>query len=99
MRFYNQQHRFYCGVDLHARTLAVCVLDAAGTAVFRDNVTASPVAVRGALAPFREGLVVAWDRRDSLRKLLPALALGQKQHQRSFAAAIECPWPQAGIHR
>src|SRR5262245_45608630 len=22
MRFYNQQHRFYCGVDLHARTLA-----------------------------------------------------------------------------
>src|SRR5262249_6635313 len=21
MRFYNQQHRFYCGVDLHARTL------------------------------------------------------------------------------
>jgi hypothetical protein len=29
MRFSNQTHRFYCGVDLHARTLAVCVLDAA----------------------------------------------------------------------
>ena len=24
MRFYNQQHRFYCGVDLHARTLSLC---------------------------------------------------------------------------
>jgi hypothetical protein len=23
MRCYNQAHRFYCGVDLHARTLAV----------------------------------------------------------------------------
>ena len=22
MRFYNQQHRYYCGVDLHARNLA-----------------------------------------------------------------------------
>jgi hypothetical protein len=25
MRFYNQQHRFYCGVDLHARTMYLCV--------------------------------------------------------------------------
>jgi hypothetical protein len=31
MRFYNQPHRFYGGVDLHARTLALCVLDAAGS--------------------------------------------------------------------
>jgi hypothetical protein len=31
MRFYNQQHRFYCGVDLHARSLYVHVCDPAGT--------------------------------------------------------------------
>ena len=30
MRFYNQQHGFYCGVDLHARMLAVCILDEHG---------------------------------------------------------------------
>jgi hypothetical protein len=30
MRFYAQQHRFYCGVDLHTRTLSMCVLDTAG---------------------------------------------------------------------
>ena len=30
MRFYSQQHRFYCGVDLHTRTLSLCVLDSAG---------------------------------------------------------------------
>lgn len=23
MRFYSQPHRFYCGVDLHARTLSL----------------------------------------------------------------------------
>jgi hypothetical protein len=26
MRFYNQQHPFYCGVDLHAKTMHLCVL-------------------------------------------------------------------------
>jgi hypothetical protein len=27
MRFYNAQHKFYCGIDLHARTMYVCILD------------------------------------------------------------------------
>ena len=30
MRFYNQPHAFYCGIDLHARTLYLCILDANG---------------------------------------------------------------------
>ena len=30
MRFYTQQHKFYCGIDLHARSLYVCVLNQAG---------------------------------------------------------------------
>jgi hypothetical protein len=29
MRFYTGQHRFYCGMDLHVRTLAICILDGA----------------------------------------------------------------------
>lgn len=24
MRFYQQQHAYYCGIDLHARTMQVC---------------------------------------------------------------------------
>ena len=30
MRFYNRQHRHYCGIDLHVKTMYVCILDAAG---------------------------------------------------------------------
>lgn len=30
MRFYKQPHAFYCGIDLHARTMYLCVLDHAG---------------------------------------------------------------------
>jgi transposase len=60
MRFYNQQHRFYCGVDLHARALSLCVLDAAGTAVLlHETIAASPQAFLKAIKPFRDGLAVA----------------------------------------
>ncbi|MDD1794804.1 transposase [Enterovibrio sp. ZSDZ42] len=33
MRFYNQQHNYYCGIDLHAHILYVCILDATGKLV------------------------------------------------------------------
>ena len=59
MRFYNQQHRFYCGVDLHARTLSLCVLDAKGSIVRQQTITAGPHAFLQAVAPFRDGLAVA----------------------------------------
>jgi transposase len=58
MRFYTGQHRFYCGIDLHARTLHVCVLDQAGAVVFDKNLASRPDALLHALAPFRGGLVV-----------------------------------------
>jgi transposase len=59
MRFYTRQHRFYCGVDLHARTLALCILDNQGQVVARLTVAASPKAVLDALAPFRDDLALA----------------------------------------
>ena len=30
MRFYNQQHKYYCGIDLHARKMYVCIIDQKG---------------------------------------------------------------------
>ena len=27
MRFYNQQHKYYCGIDLHTRKMYVCIID------------------------------------------------------------------------
>src|SRR5437016_5959662 len=58
MRFYNQQHRFYCGVDLHARFMYLCVLDQAGGTVLHQNFPADADAFRQAIAPYRDGLVV-----------------------------------------
>jgi predicted NBD/HSP70 family sugar kinase len=58
MRFYTQQHRFYAGIDLHARTISVCVLDATGAVVKEATINASPAAVLDAVAAYRDGLVV-----------------------------------------
>ena len=56
MRFNNCTHRSYAGIDLHARTISVCVLDAAGQLRHEAFTAASPAAVLDALAPFRDGL-------------------------------------------
>jgi transposase len=58
MRFYDQQHRFTCGIDLHARTMHLCILDQAGAVVFDRNLACRPEALLRAIAPFREGLVI-----------------------------------------
>ena len=59
MRFYTQQHHYYCGIDLHARSMYVCILDAAGEIVVERNLPTTPEAFLEAIAPYRDGLVVA----------------------------------------
>ena len=31
MRFYATQHQYYCGIDLHAKKMYVCIMDREGT--------------------------------------------------------------------
>ena len=59
MRFYTKQHPFYCGIDLHARTMYVCILDQAGETLLHRNMPATPEALLKAIAPSREQSVVA----------------------------------------
>jgi transposase len=58
MRFYDQQHGFYAGVDLHARTLHLCVLDSTGSVVEDVNLPCRPDAFLAAIAPFRADVIV-----------------------------------------
>ncbi len=59
MRFYNTQHPFYCGIDLHARTMYVCILDQAGETLLHRNMTATPEALLKAIAPSHDQIVLA----------------------------------------
>jgi len=59
MRFYTTQHPFYCGIDLHARTMYVCILDQNSEILVHRNMTTSPEAFLNVIAPYRPGIVVA----------------------------------------
>src|SRR5215475_10973534 len=58
MNFYTQQHKHYCGIDLHARAMYVCILDQHGTKLVHKNLPATPEAFLRVVAPYREELVV-----------------------------------------
>ena len=59
MRGYSQQHPFYGGLDLHARTLSLCLLHQAGEMLWPRPMQARPERLLKALAPSRDALVVA----------------------------------------
>ena len=59
MRFYTQQHPFYCGIDRHARTMSVCLMHHDGEIMLHRQMKAAPAPFLQAIAPDREGLVVA----------------------------------------
>jgi transposase len=59
MRFYNGQHQHWCGIDLHTRTMYVCILDAQGQVRVHENLRACPEEFLATIEPYREGLVVA----------------------------------------
>src|SRR5918996_4970814 len=59
MKFYTQQHKFYCGIDLHARTMYLCILDQQGEIVLHRNMSCTPASFLKAIAPYRDDLAVA----------------------------------------
>ena len=59
MRFYTQAHTYYCGIDLHARWMYLCVLNQQGEVLLHRNVRACPETFLKAIEPFRQDLVVA----------------------------------------
>jgi hypothetical protein len=59
MHFYTGQHQFYCAIDLHARLLAVCVLDQTGNVVCQTQIPADKQRLLDTLAPFRPDVDVA----------------------------------------
>jgi transposase len=58
MRFYTQQHQFYCGIDRHARTMYLCIVNRAGEILVHRNMPAGPEPFLKAIAPYRADLVV-----------------------------------------
>ena|SRR3990172_11529597 len=58
MKFYTKPHHYTCGIDLHARSLYVCILDEAGSPVIHKPIQASPAALLQLIAPYQSDLII-----------------------------------------
>jgi len=58
MNFYNNTHPYYCGIDLHARILYVCIIDHQGTVCVHKQIQAKPEPLYQILAPYIGNVVV-----------------------------------------
>lgn len=58
MRFYTKLHPFYCGIDLHARTLYLCIIDQQGNTVLHKEIKANPDDLLMALEPYIGNVIV-----------------------------------------
>lgn len=59
MNFYTQQHKYYCGIDLHAKTMYLCILNQEGNLVLQRNIRTHSEVFLKAIERFREDIVVA----------------------------------------
>jgi transposase len=84
--------RFYAGVDLHARSLYVVVLDQGGQARFGRNLPAQPEAFLKAVQPFRDGLLVGCEC------VHPWYWLADTCRQEEIAFALGHAWAMKAVH-
>ncbi len=56
MRFYTKQHLYYCGVDSHARSMFICIIDNRGDTFAHKNIPANRDRFCKANAPYREDI-------------------------------------------
>lgn len=59
MRFYTQQHHYYCGIDLHARSMYIRILDQADKTLVRKKLSCDADEFLKTLRPYRKDLIVA----------------------------------------
>ena len=59
MRFYNTTHEHYCGIDLHAKTMYVCIISRDGETVLHCNMKTEPERLATAIEPYRQDLVIS----------------------------------------
>ncbi len=58
MNFYNNTHPYYCGIDLHARILYVCIFDQEGNTCVHKEIPADPEKLKQILEPYIGNIVV-----------------------------------------
>lgn len=59
MRFFTEQHEYYCGIDLHSKEMYVCIINNEGEIKAHRNIKACPEEFLNIIKPYKEDIVVA----------------------------------------
>ena len=59
MRFYTQQHQYYCGIDLHTKSMYVCIVSQEGKTLYHYDLPTQPDALFQVIKPYLPNLVIA----------------------------------------
>ncbi len=59
MKFYTKQHKYYCGIDLHAKSMYICIIDKEGAIVKHKNIRANPDVFLKDIERYRNDIVVS----------------------------------------
>ena len=58
MKFYNQRHHYYCGIDLHAKKMYVCIIGENGKVQVHQNIKTDPDQFLKLISPYTEDMIV-----------------------------------------
>ena len=58
MKFYTNQHEYTCGIDLHARSMYVCIMDRKGSVLVHRNLGTDPDVFLKTVSKYREDIVI-----------------------------------------
>jgi len=59
MKFYNKQHKYYCGIDLHANKMYICVMNQIGKIIIHQNVDTDPEILFRVIFPYLDDIAIA----------------------------------------
>jgi hypothetical protein len=59
MRFYTNQHQYYCCSDLHTKNMYVCILNQEGNIVLHKNANVSKDILLKFIKPYLPDLVIS----------------------------------------
>lgn len=59
MRFYTKQHKYYCGIDLHAKNMYVCIVDQQAQILVHKNIPAHPDYLNKLITPYLEDMALS----------------------------------------
>ena len=59
MKFYNKQHKYYCGIDLHANKMYIFIMNQIGKIIFHQNVDTDPEILFRVIFPYLGDIAIA----------------------------------------